>query len=108
MLQELQCYKRPSHGRRCNLVTLLTLLTFPIILNSHWVAHPPGGGHPLLFFPFPNPFPESRRRKSSAAHPLLAGLRSSGHRASPASASQSSHPVFPQDCRLRTTIRPSR
>src|SRR6266704_4547968 len=40
-----------------------------IILKSHWVAHPPGGGHLLLFFSSPNPFLESPHRKFSDVHP---------------------------------------
>src|SRR6266480_7622367 len=43
-----------------------------IILNSHWAAHPPGGGPLLLFFPCLNPSPESPPRKSFDAHRLLA------------------------------------
>ena len=52
-----------------------------IILKSHWVAHPPGGGHLLLFFPSPNPFLESLHRKFSDAHPPPAMSRFSDHRA---------------------------
>src|SRR6266480_4947149 len=52
-----------------------------IILKSHWVAHPPGGDHPLLFFPSPNPFLESLHRKFSDAHLPPAMSRFSGHRA---------------------------
>src|SRR2546425_2701239 len=49
-----------------------------IILKSCWVAHPPGGGHPLLFFPSPNPFLESLHRKFSDAHLPPALSRFSG------------------------------
>src|SRR5882724_2439885 len=52
-----------------------------IVLNSHWAAHPPGGGHLLLFFPSPNPFLESPHRKFSDVHPPPALSRFSGHRA---------------------------
>src|SRR5947208_3783537 len=52
-----------------------------IILKSHWVAHPPGGGHLLLFFPSPNPFLESLHRKFSDAHLPPAMSRFSDHRA---------------------------
>src|SRR5207248_2194400 len=52
-----------------------------IILNSHWVAHPPGGDPLLLFFRSPNPFLESLHRKFSDAHPPPAMSRFSDHRA---------------------------
>src|SRR5882724_13702074 len=52
-----------------------------ITLKSHWVAHPPGGGHLLLLFPSPNPFLESLHHKFSDAHPPPAMSQFFGHRA---------------------------
>src|SRR5437660_9954866 len=78
-----------------------------IILNSHWAAHPPGGGPLLLFFPCLNPSPESPPRKSFDAHRLRAESRSFDHLASRASASQSLLLVFRQGFRLQTTTPPS-
>src|SRR5262249_5270638 len=45
-LKGLQRYKESPSSGRFNFVTLLTFLTI-FILNSHRVAHPPGGGPPL-------------------------------------------------------------
>src|SRR6266550_1579355 len=93
---------------RFNNITFCNSFNFHFISDLHWVAHPPGDGPLLLFFPSPNPFLESPRHKFSAAHQLLAVSRSCGRRAARASASRFSHPVFRQDCQPRTTTRPSR
>src|SRR5436190_22476813 len=76
------------------------------ISNSHFLAHPPGGGPLPLSSLVLNPFLELPRRKSFGAHQPLAASRSFGHRASLASASQSSLLAFRQDYQLQTTTPP--